>query len=122
MKAMVIGGTGHVGKFMAPMFVQEGWDVVVVGSGRTASPTEKPWDKIKYVACAVGKDGWDDELLAEKPDVVVDMPGTAQVVYDVFKDTAKHIIACGSLWMLGMPNTVPTKRLERSSMLDRHTR
>lgn len=108
MKVMIIGGTGHVGKFMAPMFVEEGWEVVVVGSGRTAPPTEKPWDRIRYVACTIGKDGWQDELTAEEPDVVVDMPGTADAVYEAFKDTAKQIIACGSFWMFGMPNTVPT--------------
>ena len=105
---MIIGGTGHVGTFMAPMFVEEGWDVVVVSGGRTLPPKDKPWDKIKYLPCAIGKDGWQKELTAEKPDVVVDMPGTADAVYKAFKDTAKQIIACGSVWMFGMPNTVPT--------------
>jgi nucleoside-diphosphate-sugar epimerase len=47
-------------------------------------------------------------LAAEKADVVVDIPGTARATYDAVKGHARHVVAIGSLWMLGDPHVVPT--------------
>ena len=108
MKVMVVGGTGHVGKFMVPMLVEAGCEVVVVGTGRTPKPEEKRWVNVKYIACNIEDSKNAELLLEEKPDTVIDMPGTAWLVYQHFKNSAQHIIACGSVWMFGEPKVVPT--------------
>lgn len=108
MKVMVIGGTGHVGGFMVPMLIEAGCEVVVVGSGRTRVRQDGTWAKVKYIACDTMAGENFDELIQEKPEVIIDMPGTVWAVSQQFKKIAKHIIACGSVWMYGDPKVVPT--------------
>ena len=114
MKVMVIGGTGHVGKFMSPQLVEAGHEVVAVGSGRTKPPTEGAWGKVKCVACSIGQGDWADQLRAEKPEVVVEMPGHGKAVYEAFKGHAKHVVLCGSIWMFGLPRSVPTPEVTQN--------
>ena len=108
MKILVVGGTGHVGMFMVPKLLEAGLEVVVVGSGRTPLPDNKTWSSVKYLTCNVRNADEIDRLVAEAPDVVIDMPGTAWNVYQKMKSVSKHIIACGSVWMFGEAKIVPT--------------
>jgi len=108
MKVVVIGGTGHVGKFMVPMFVDAGCEVIVVGSGRTPVPKTDKWAKTKYVTCDVNSEDSLEQLKEIRPEVVISMPNDTWLVYQKLKKQVKHIIGCGSLWMLGEPRIVPT--------------
>ena len=38
MKALVIGGTGHIGLFLTEMLVEDGYEVLVASSGRLPFP------------------------------------------------------------------------------------
>ena len=117
MRVLVIGGTGHVGKFMVPRLVDAGMEVLVAGSGKTPIPKDKKWAKVKYLKCNA-KDPKDLSRLAEeKPEVVIDMPGTVGGVYSALKSVSKHIIACGSLWMFGEPVIVPTPETTQNDCL-----
>ena len=115
MKVIVIGGTGHVGKFMVPMLVDAGCDVVVAGRGKTALPQDSVWSGVKYVTCNIGDDQSIDQLKDENPEVVINMPGNTWQVYQRLKDHVKHIIACGSLWLLGEARVVPTPEITQDS-------
>jgi nucleoside-diphosphate-sugar epimerase len=108
MKVLVIGGTGHVGKFMVPMLVDGGLEVIVAASGKTPVPKDRQWSKVKYVACDASQGEGLAGLKALAPDVVIEMPGNIWNVYQALKSVSKHFIACGSLWMYGEPVTVPT--------------
>ena len=108
MKVLIIGGTCHVGRFMAPKLIEAGVDTIVVGSGKTPPPKNKIWEKIKYMMCNINNPDELDMLINEAPDVVVVIPGSAYDVYHRLKVVSKHLIACGSVWMFGEPGIVPT--------------
>lgn len=112
MKILVIGGTGHVGSFLVPMLLRRGHDVAIGCRGRTSGHTGSALDGARRVICNSGdlaslKEVAENEVF----DVVVDFPGTAWNVWQAFADTAEHIVACGSLWMLGYPHVVPTPEM-----------
>ena len=126
MRILVIGGTGHIGSFLTPMLVADGHTVTVITRGERkpldAAQGLRPlanraWESVKLLtgvykrndpafAALVGSVG---------AEVVVDILG-AQVpaIYDAVKGKAKHLIACGSVWMLGTPRVVPTPPEEQS--------
>ena len=105
---MVIGGTGHIGGFLVPMLVEAGCEVVVVTSGRTPMRHDGVWTNVTFITCQTGQGKDITPLLSVAPDVVIELPGNAWQLYQLMKSTAEHIIACGSVWMFGLPKLVPT--------------
>lgn len=108
MKVMVIGGTGHIGRFLVPMLVEAGHQVAVVARGRTPQPPGAAWESVKILPADTAQLADWTPLVAERPEVVVDIPGTARRAYEAFRGVAAHLIAIGSLWMYGEPRVVPT--------------
>ncbi|MEA4823278.1 MAG: NAD-dependent epimerase/dehydratase family protein [Clostridiaceae bacterium] len=107
MKILVIGGSGHVGSHLVPILVSHGHDVAIGSRGRTA--VQDGLAKARLIPCNSGDlDSLRAVAAAETFDAVVDFPGTAWNVWQAFRDTAEHIVACGSLWMFGLPHVVPT--------------
>lgn len=113
MRVFVIGGTGHIGAQLVPILVRQGHDVVI-GARNKNNPF---FDGASFIAC----DSTDVKCLEEiakkeQFDVIVEFPGTVKNVWEVFKDSVSHIIACGSFWMYGKPKVVPTPEIaqERS--------
>lgn len=109
MKILIIGGTGHVGAFLVEILCSQGHDVVIGSRGSSHTPTHAKICSARSVICNTE----DPESLAvlaknEHFDVIIDFPGTAWNIWHAFRDTADHIIACGSLWMFGYPRIVPT--------------
>ncbi len=110
MRATVIGGTGHIGRFLVGQLIEDGWTVTVVSSGRAPLPRERGWERAHH---AVGRyDGGPEwrRLMAElKPDLVVDIiQRDLAATYDAVAGVARHYIVCGSVWMLGAATMVPT--------------
>jgi nucleoside-diphosphate-sugar epimerase len=103
MKILVIGGTGQVATFLVPMLMEAGHEVVIGSRGKRTST-----HSAKVVYCDGNDVGTLTSLVNEGFDVIIDFPGTAYRVFEVFEETASHIIACGSLWMFGYPRVVPT--------------
>lgn len=108
MKVLVIGGTGHVGKFMVPMLVEAGCEVAVAGSGRTPVPESKQWKKVHYIKCDINSSDTFPAFVEFKPRTLINMPGDSYTIYQHLKKNIEHVIACGSLWMYGEPKVVPT--------------
>lgn len=109
MKILIIGGTGHVGAFLTQILIAQGHDVVIASRGHTAPPTHASIEGAHFVTCDSGDIASLTALSeSEHFDAVVDFPGTAWNVWNVFKDKAHHVIACGSMWMFGCPKVVPT--------------
>ena len=103
MKVLVIGGTGHVGSFLCPILKERGHDVVICSRGKTAVP-----EGYKSVVCNSNDVEALNQLKSENFDTIVEFPGSVAKVYEALGDSVNHIIGCGSLWMLGEPNVVPT--------------
>lgn len=110
MKILVIGGTGHVGSHLVPILLSQGHEVVIGSRGLKAA--QKSAEGARFVNVNSG-DVESLKALAESEsfDTVVDFPGTAWNVWQAFADKVNHVIACGSLWMLGYPHVVPTPEL-----------
>ena len=107
MKILIIGGTGHVGSHLVPILLSHGHDVAIGSRGKTAASADLSGARL--ILCNSN----DPESLravaaSETFDAVVDFPGTARNVWNAFRDSADHVVACGSLWMFGLPHVVPT--------------
>ncbi len=112
MKILVIGGTGHVGSFLCEILKSHGHEVVIASRGNKSIP-----DGYKGVICnSYDKDSL-MSLKSENFDTIVDFPGTALNVYNALGDTVKHIVACGSIWMLGLPKIVPTPEIPQNTCI-----
>ena len=111
MKVLVIGGTGHIGRFLTPLLVQAGHEVVVLTSGRTPFPDTKDWESVQRVKASYKRDqsDWQDTVIRLKAEVVIDIIGSdLHTLYRIVKGNCKHLLACGSIWMFGEARTVPT--------------
>ena len=114
MKVLIIGGTGHIGANLTRMLVEDRRDVLVVSTGRTPRVADAYYSYIKYAEIEYRQALADGSFLAliqdEQPDVVVDiLASDVGAVYDACQTAGvAHIVACGSLWMLGRPRVVPT--------------
>lgn len=109
MNVLIIGGTGHVGKFLCDILVERGHTVTVASRGTKELPKG-----VSSVVCNAEKT---EELLPLRNkhfDTVAIFPGMTGTVYDALAGYVPHIIACGSLWMYGAPRTVPTPEVTQS--------
>jgi len=91
------------------MLVKAGDDVTVVSSGRTPTPEGGIWKEVKTVVQQYGAEGWTDTIRDLECEVAIDiLQGDSPALYDALSDTCEHLIVCGSVWMFGLPRTVPT--------------
>lgn len=109
MRICVIGGTGHIGKFLTPMLVEDGHEVMVVTSGKSKPPAGKAWQAVKFIKQQVGSPGWADAIAELKSEVIIDiLQGDSPGLYAASKGSLRHMIVCGSVWMFGFPAVVPS--------------
>ena len=115
MRAVVIGGTGHIGTYLVPSLVRAGHDVVVVSRGsRQPYGVDPTWREVELVACdrvASEKDGRFGSLIASlQPDAVVDLMcfTPAQAEQLVLALDGQHVVHTGSVWSYGPSTLVPT--------------
>jgi len=115
MRAVVIGGTGHIGTYLVPSLVRAGHDVVVVSRGsRQPHGVDPTWREVELVACdrvASEKDGRFGSLIASlQPDAVVDLMcfTPAQAEQLVLALDGQHVVHTGSVWSYGPSTLVPT--------------
>src|SRR3954467_4855438 len=115
MRAVVIGGTGHIGTYLVPQLVRAGHDIVVISRGaRQAYRGDPAWGEVERVTCdraATERDGAFGPLVAGlKPDAVVDLMcfTLAQAQHLVDALDGQHMIHTGSVWSYGASTLVPT--------------
>ena len=119
MKILITGGTGHVGSFLAPKLVAKGHDVYVGTRGYCITHDDDGLQGAKLIKVNAGDRESLTALKAENFEVIIDFPGTTKAVWDVFADQAEHIIGCGSLWMFGYPQIVPTPEMSFEKCFDK---
>ena len=102
MKILVIGGTGHMGSFLCRILCERGHEVTVA-TRRGNAP-----EGTKAFVCDAHAPETLIPLKKEGFDTVIEFPGQVKAVYDTLGDSVGHIIGCGSVWMYGAPEIVPT--------------
>lgn len=117
MKILVVGGTGHIGSYLIPRLIRNGFDVSV--TARDDKPKyvlpEMGWGKVNWILCdkrAEEESGaWAKRLAEIEVDVVVDLISYTQeqnnIMVEAFKGRINHFINCGSIWAYGPSLRVP---------------
>ncbi len=122
MKVAIVGGTGHIGGHLIPMLARRGHEVIVIARGKTPLPQTEQLESMRiihgdYIA---GDSVWIKTLRTlGHLDTFVDLLGTAlDETYDAVRTICNHVIACGSVWMLGTPNRIPCAEQSQSPVWD----
>lgn len=117
MRVLIVGGTGHIGSYLTPRLVRNGFEVSV--TARTAKPkyalSEMGWDKVNWILCDKREEensgAWSKRLTEIKVDAVIDLISytTEQnsMIVEAFKGRISHFINCGSIWAYGPSLRVP---------------
>jgi nucleoside-diphosphate-sugar epimerase len=117
MRAVVIGGTGHVGTYLVPRLVEAGYEVTVLSRGQRKPYQEHAaWKAVRLVQVdrpAEEKAGtFARRVLELQPDVVIDMicfrPESAQHLVEALRGKVQHLLSCGTIWVHGPSVQVPT--------------
>ena len=123
MRVVVIGGTGHIGTYLAPRLLALGCQVVSV-SRQQREPyhgqgawKQGAWKAVEQVninrdeAEAAGEFG--REILALKPDVVIDLicftPQSNRQLMEALRHQVQHFLHCGTIWVHGPAAETPTR-------------
>lgn len=116
MRVVVIGGTGHVGTFLAPRLVEAGHDVVCVSRGESEPyQPHAAWKSVERVSLdreseeAAGTFG--ERVRSLRPDVVMDMicfhKDSAYQLVEALRGHVQHFLHCGTIWVHGHSTQVP---------------
>jgi nucleoside-diphosphate-sugar epimerase len=128
MRVVVIGGTGHVGTFLIPRLIHEGYEVICVHRGGSKPYLPDPaWKEVQHVSMdreaedAAGSFGRSVSRL--KPDIVIDMicfdPAAARQLVEALRGKVRHFLSCGDIWVYGYPVIVPiTEDLPRRPFIE----
>lgn len=103
-----------MGSHLTPILVSQGHSVYIATRGNKTAIGDA-FSGAEFITC----NATDENSLSEIAnnydfDVVVDFPGTGFTAWNAFKEKVSHIIVCGSLWMFGRPNVVPTPEVAQS--------
>ncbi len=116
-KVVVIGGTGHIGTYLIPQLVEKGYQVVCVSRSIAMPYFENlSWKEVEMVALdrfeLEKKDQFGQAILDLNPSIVIDLIcfelSSAQMLVNVLKGKIKHFLHCGSMWVHGFNEFVPT--------------
>ncbi|MBX3255091.1 MAG: NAD-dependent epimerase/dehydratase family protein [Chitinophagaceae bacterium] len=117
MKIVVIGGTGHIGTYLVPRLVKAGHEVICVSRGqRNPYSTDPAWKAVEQIT--IDRDASEEhdlfgaQIKALKGDVVIDLicftPQSAAQLAKALIDQVQHFIHCGTMWVHGYSEQVPT--------------
>jgi len=126
MKAVVIGGCGHIGTYLVPRLVRAGYEVINVSRG-VSKPylPNAAWSDVEQVV--LDREAEDQEgtfgrkIAALNPDIVIDLPvfkveSVHQMVEALKETNLTHYLFCSSIWAHGRASIVPAPE----SLLPRH--
>lgn len=126
MKAVVIGGCGHIGTYLVPMLVHYGFEVINVSRGLSKPYTpHAAWKEVRHITMdrntAEAEGVFGKKIADLNPDVVIDLPvfelSSVQQMVEALKGTnLTHYLYCSSIWAHGHATVVPAPE----DLLPRH--
>lgn len=117
MKVIVIGGTGHIGTYLIPRLVMAGHEVICVSrQKRQPYKTNPTWESVECVTIdrskAEEKGNFGLQIKKLQGDAVIDLicftPESAAELVDALRGEIQHFIHCGTMWVHGHSEQVPT--------------
>ncbi len=117
MRAVVIGGTGHIGTYLVPRLVTAGYEVISISrQQRAPNHPHAAWKSVQQVTIdriSAEQAGSFGRLIGElAPDVVIDLlcftPDSARQLVEALRGQVRHFLHCGTLWVHGYSVQVPT--------------
>ena len=117
MKIVVIGGTGHIGTYLIPQLITAGHEVVCVSRQITEPYTKSQlWNGVKKLTInrlvAEEQGNFASQIKALKGDIVIDLicftTESAALLAEALLGEVKHFIHCGTMWVHGPSEQVPT--------------
>jgi len=121
-KAVVIGGSGHVGTYLVPRLVEAGFDVVNVARGkREPYRPHAAWNSVENLVLdrdAEEKAGtFGPKIGALDADIVIDMIcftlSSAEHLVEALRGEVQHFLHTGTIWVHGPAVTVPTTEMAK---------
>ena len=111
-RVVVIGGTGHIGTFLVPRLVRDGYDVVAVSRGFREPYRDAPeWSAVERVVLDRADASYTSRIVALAPDVVIDLicfeERTARELVDELRGRVDLFLHCGTIWVHGVPRSCP---------------
>jgi nucleoside-diphosphate-sugar epimerase len=117
MRAVIIGGSGHVGTYLVPRLVASGFEVINVSRQQRAPYTpHAAWKAVRQVkldrAAEEAAGTFGEQIRALQPDVVIDMIcftlDSARQLVEALRGHIQHFLHCGTIWIHGPSVEVPT--------------
>jgi len=117
MRALVIGGTGHIGTYLIPRLVASGYEVFNVSrSKRTPYRVHGSWKSVTNIEldrAAEERSGkFGNQIRDLRPDVVIDLicftVESARHLVEALRGEVEHFLHCGTIWVHGPSALVPT--------------
>ncbi|MDD3411194.1 MAG: NAD-dependent epimerase/dehydratase family protein [Eubacteriales bacterium] len=113
MKAIVIGGAGHIGTYLVPMLVKAGYETVSITRGNSRPYEEDPaWAKAVQVRLDRKDPEFVRRIAAMNADVVADLINfdieQTRAIVEALKNTrCTHYLYCSSCWSHGRAEVLP---------------
>lgn len=113
----LIGGTGHIGSYLVPRLVAEGYKVTVFSQGQTRPYPENPlWERVAWIRGKREEEEkagrFAERIRSLRPDIIVDLiafePESAAILVEALSGSETHLLMCTTAWVYGKTRTVPT--------------
>jgi nucleoside-diphosphate-sugar epimerase len=117
MRAVIIGGTGHIGTFLVPKLVDAGYEVISISrQERLPYQNHVAWKSVRQIqidrTSAEAKGIFATQISEMAPDVVIDLicfsPASARQLVEALRGKLRHFLHCGTIWVHGHSVQVPT--------------
>ncbi|HEX7434308.1 MAG TPA: NAD-dependent epimerase/dehydratase family protein [Anaerolineaceae bacterium] len=116
MRIVIIGGTGHIGTYLAPRLVEAGHQVAVISrSQRQPYQPHAAWKQVEMIVkereLEEARGAFGKFVLSLEPDAVIDLIcfkiDSARQLVSALKGQVQHFIHCGTIWIYGPSSQVP---------------
>ena len=116
MKAIVIGGSGHIGTYLIPKLVWAGFSVVNVSRGKSKPyKLDKIWDEVENVILDRDNEVYghfEKKIAALDADIVIDLinfslESTRKITDALMGTNLSHYLFCSSIWAHGTATIFP---------------
>jgi nucleoside-diphosphate-sugar epimerase len=117
MRAVVIGGTGHIGTYLIPRLAASGYEILNVSRSKRAPYSEhSAWKSVAHIEMDRSTEERSGEFGKRirdlRPDVVVDLIcfnlESARQLVEALRGELQHFLHCGTIWVHGPSVEVPT--------------